>query len=119
MHPGKEMTGRVLNDVQRKQFLHDGFAKLEGAFSGETAAQAREILWREVGSDPGDHKTWTRPVVRLGDFAQKPFRQAVNSDLLHSAFDEIVGVGRWVPKPGETWWGNLGTDGTFTGFSCP
>jgi hypothetical protein len=72
--------------------------KLENAFARETVAEARKILWREVGFDPNDRKTWTRPVVRLGDFPQRPFRQTVNNELLHAAFDEIVGVGRWVPR---------------------
>ena len=98
MRSGKERAGRLLSDTQREQFVHDGFVKLEDAFPPETTVAAREILWRGVGFDPDDRKTWARPVVRLGDFAQKPFRQAVNNELLHAAFDEIVGVGRWVPR---------------------
>jgi hypothetical protein len=58
-------------------------------------------------------------VIRLGDFAQEPFRQAVNTAVLHTAFDELVGAGRWVPRaslggfpirfphrddPGDTGW---------------
>jgi hypothetical protein len=119
MHSCKETACRLLSDAQREQFVHDGFLKLEGAFSRETAADAREILWRETGFDPVDQKTWTCPVVRLGDFARKPFRQAVNNERLHTAFDEIVGMGRWVPRaslggfvvrfphrddPGDTGW---------------
>jgi hypothetical protein len=98
MHSSKEMACRVLNDMQREQFIRDGFVKLENTFSRETAAEAREILWRAIGSDPDDPQTWIRPVVRLSDFPQKPFRQAANSEVLHAAFDEIVGVGRWVPR---------------------
>src|SRR5215475_1120661 len=98
MHSGKEMGRHVLSDAQRKQFVHDGFVKMQGAFPPETAAEAREILWHAVGFNPDDRRTWTRPVVRLGDFSQKPFREAVSNELLHAAFDEIVGVGRWVPR---------------------
>lgn len=98
MHSGKEMACRVLSDAQKKQFVHDGFVKLEGAFPRETAAEAREILWRAVGCNPDDGRTWTRPVVRLGDFAQEPFRRAVSNEFLHAVFDLIVGVGRWVPR---------------------
>jgi Phytanoyl-CoA dioxygenase (PhyH) len=119
MRSGRERTYRVLNDAQREQFVHDGFVKLEDAFSRETAAQAREILWREVGCNPEDRKTWTRPVVRLGDLAQEPFRRAANTAVLCAAFDELVGVSRWVPRtslggfpirfphpedPGDTGW---------------
>ncbi|HEY1897240.1 MAG TPA: phytanoyl-CoA dioxygenase family protein [Terracidiphilus sp.] len=119
MDSSKELVHRVLSDAERNQFVRDGFVKLENAFSRETAAEARAILWREVGCEPDDPKTWTRPVVRLGDFAQEPFRRAVNMKVLHAAFDELVGVGRWVPRsslrgfpirfphpddPGDTGW---------------
>ena len=98
MHSSKEMPCCVLSDTQKQKFVHDGFLKVEDAFPRETASEAREILWRAVGFDPDDRNTWTRPVVRLGDFAQKPFRQAVNNEFLHTAFDEVVGIGRWVPR---------------------
>jgi len=119
MHLGKETVRRVLSDAQKEQFVHDGFVKLADAFPPETAAEACAILWSATGCDPDNRKTWTRPVVRLGDFAQEPFRQAANTVVLHAAFDELVGVARWVPRqslggfpirfphpddPGDTGW---------------
>ncbi len=119
MHAADRSGHSVLSDAQKERFVHEGFVKLEGVFSRETAAEAREILWRATGCDPEDKTTWERPVVRLGDFAQEPFRRAVNSSLLLAAFDELVGVGRWVPReslggfpirfphaddPGDTGW---------------
>lgn len=119
MHSGQEAARRVLSDAQREQFVHDGFVKLDNAFTSETADEARVILWRSAGCDPADRSTWNHPVVRLGDFAQEPFRKAVNSTFLHAAFDELVGAGRWVPReslggfpirfphpddPGDTGW---------------
>src|SRR3954470_9900488 len=98
MHSSNEIASRVSNGGRGEQFLRDGVVRLENAFSRETAAEAREILWREMGFDPNDRKTWTGPVVRLGDFTQPTFRQAANTEVLHAAFDEIVGVGRWVPR---------------------
>jgi Phytanoyl-CoA dioxygenase (PhyH) len=91
-------TRRVLSDAQRDQFVHDGFVKLENAFSSETAAEGRAILWSATGCDPADQNTWARPVIRLGDFTQEPFRRAANTPALHSAFNELVGVGRWIPR---------------------
>jgi hypothetical protein len=38
-------------------------------------------------------------VVRIGDCAEAPFRQAANTPALHQAFDQLVGVGRWFPRP--------------------
>lgn len=119
MHLAKQIAHRVLSDAQREQFVHQGFVKLENAFSSEIAAEARAILWTATGCDPDDRTTWTRPVIRLGDFPQEPFRHAVNTAMLHSAFDEVVGAGRWVPRqslggfpvrfphpddPGDTGW---------------
>jgi hypothetical protein len=119
MHSAQETVHRVLGDAQREQFVHDGFVKLENAFPSEIAAEARAILWSATGCDPDNRRTWIRPVIQLGDFAQKSFRQAVNTSRLHSAFDELVGVGRWIPRqslggfrirfphpddPGDTGW---------------
>lgn len=85
-------------------FIRDGFVRLNRAFSRECAEQARAILWRATGCDPGDPSTWTRPVIRLDQFGQAPFREAANAPVLHRAFDQLVGQGRWLP---------LGPLGTF------
>lgn len=84
-------------------FIRDGYLRIAQAFPPELAAAGREILWRDTGCDPRDRSTWTRPVVRLGNYAQPPFVQAANTPLLHSAFDMLVGPGRWLPC------GSLGT----------
>jgi hypothetical protein len=81
-----------------EQFIRYGFVRLANAFSPQIAAEARAILWRDTGCHPDDPGTWTRPVVRLGDYAQEPFRKAANTPVLQAAFDELVGVGRWLPR---------------------
>jgi len=87
-----------LSEVQLKQFVQDGFVKVEGAFPAEIAEAARAILWQDSGCDPDDPATWTRPVVWLGDHGEAPFRKAVNTEVLHAAFDQLVGAGRWAPR---------------------
>lgn len=84
-------------------FIDKGFVKLERAFPRQLADRCREILWRDTGCDPADPSTWTKPVIRLGDYAQPPFREAANTSRLHAAFDALVGPGRWTPR------GSLGT----------
>ena len=84
-------------------FVELGFVKIERAFPRELADEARAILWRDTGCDPDDPSTWTKPVVRLGDYAQRPFVEAANTPALHEAFDRLVGRGRWLPR------GSLGT----------
>ena len=58
-------------------------------------------------------------MIRLWDYPQEPFQTAANTPTLHSAFDALVGKGRWVPReslgtfpirfphpddPGDTGW---------------
>ena len=60
--------------AQSEQFLREGLVRIDHAFPPEIATEARAILWRDTGCDPEDRSTWTRPVIRLGDYAQEPFR---------------------------------------------
>ena len=88
----------MLDDSQIERFIEDGFIRLDHAFPRELADRGRELLWRDTGCDPLDRSTWTKPVVRLGDYGQDPFREAVNMPGLHAAFDQLVGAGRWLPR---------------------
>lgn len=85
-------------------FIRDGFVRIDNAFPQELAERGRDILWRETGCAPGDPTTWTRPVVRLGDHVEPPFREAANTPALHAAFDALVGEGRWLPRGGLGTW---------------
>ncbi|MGM9511163.1 phytanoyl-CoA dioxygenase family protein [Larkinella sp. GY13] len=109
----------LFNQNEIEQFLQNGFISIDQAFSSETARQARNILWKDLNLDPNNPATWTQPVVRLGMYSQEPFVQAANSPILHQAFDQLVGPGRWLPcrsmgtfpvrfpsdtDPGDTGW---------------
>jgi hypothetical protein len=89
----------MLDPKQVRRFIDDGFLRLEQAFPRALADECRNILWRDTGCDPRDPATWTKPVIRLGDYAQEPFRLAANTSRLRAAFDQLVGPGRWVPRP--------------------
>ncbi len=108
-----------LTEDQVEQFINEGYVQLDNAFSPELAAAGRAILWRDTGCDPNDSSTWTRAVIRLGNYDQEPFKQAVNTPILHAAFNQLVGEGRWLPRnslgtfpirfrsdeePGDTGW---------------
>lgn len=108
-----------LNTQQINQFINNGYIRLEKAFSPTLAAEARAILWKDTGCDPDNPASWTQPVIRLGMYTQPPFIDAANTPALHSAFDELVGPGRWMPcrsmgtfpvrfpstdDPGDTGW---------------
>ncbi|WP_336517686.1 hypothetical protein [Pollutibacter soli] len=81
-----------------ESFIHDGYVKIENAFSKDFAAEARRILWKATGCDPDDPSTWTKPVIRLGYFTEKPFQVAANSPKLIEAYDQLTGAGRWIPR---------------------
>jgi hypothetical protein len=115
----REGLARVLSDAQIQQFIDDGFVRMDEAFPRHLAEDGRAILWRDLPCDPADPATWTQPVVRLGMYADAPFREAANSPVLHAAFDQLVGHGRWRPRidlgtfpvrfpspedPGDTGW---------------
>ena len=88
---------RALSAADITSFIHDGFIRLDGAFSKQIADEARSILWRATGCAPDDPATWTRPVIRLGQFGETPFRKAANAPVLRQAYDQLAGAGRWLP----------------------
>lgn len=87
----------ALSQAEIERFVRDGLVKLEGAFSSATAAACRDILWRDLKLSPDTPEDWKEPVMRLGMYADPPFREAVNSPRLHAALDQLVGAGRWIP----------------------
>lgn len=86
-----------LSKHQIQSFITDGFVRIDNAFSADLAQQARNILWEDIPADLNDSSTWTQPVVWLGMYSQEPFIKAANSDLLHGAFDQLVGRDKWIP----------------------
>ena len=87
----------ALSDAQIASFIADGFVRIDNAFPTELADECRAILWKDTGVSPDNPATWTKPVIRLGMYAQPPFRAAANTDTLRAAYDQLVGKGRWLP----------------------
>ena len=92
------VSRQPLGDAQIQQFIRDGFVKIEAAFPRDLAGECRSILWRDTGCDEADPATWTKPVIRLGMYGQEPFARAANTPVLHKAFDQLAGPGRWRPR---------------------
>ena len=88
----------MLSDTQIQQFIRDGFVKVNRAFPRNLADTCRSILWQDTGCDQANPATWTKPVIRLGMYAQEPFAAAANTPVLHEAFDQLAGPGRWRPR---------------------
>jgi hypothetical protein len=109
----------ALSASQVRRFVEDGVLRIDQAFSRQVAEAARDVLWRNSGCDPDDPRTWTRSVIRLGEYAGSPFSDAIDTLPLREAFDGLVGKGRWLPRksigtfplrfpsaadPGDTGW---------------
>ena len=90
----------ALSRANIDSFVTDGFVRLDAAFSTELADTCRGLLWQATGLSPDAPHTWTQPVVRIGQMNQLPFVSAANTERLHSAYDQLVGAGRWVPPGG-------------------
>jgi hypothetical protein len=86
-----------LSEEQIHHFINNGFIKIENAFSEAVANECRNILWKETGCDPHNPKTWTQPVIRIGDMDLEVFINAANTPILHTAFDQLVG-NNWIPR---------------------
>ncbi len=98
----------MLTDAEIEGFVADGFVAVRGAVAPELVARGRAVLWDAVtaacGAVPDDPSTWSTPVVRLDGFGGEPFRSAAQAPVLHEAFDQLVGPGRWTPRGGLGTW---------------
>jgi hypothetical protein len=88
----------MAGDVER--FVREGVLLLKGAFPRELADECRQLLWVATGCDEQDRSTWTKPVIRIEGRGDAPFAAAINTERLHTAFDQLAGRGRWVPRNG-------------------
>jgi hypothetical protein len=94
------LCSRALSDAQVEQFIRDGFSRIDRAFPRELAERGCTIMWRDIPFDAHDPATWTKPVIRLGGYGGGCFNEAANAPVLHAAFDQLVGKGRWLPRDG-------------------
>lgn len=90
-------TRGVLSAAQLEQFIHQGFVRLDAAFDAAQAEAACAVLWPAAAIDPNDPTTWTRPAIRLGMFSHPACVATANTARMCSAFDQLVGEGRWAP----------------------
>ncbi|MDF0528470.1 phytanoyl-CoA dioxygenase family protein [Tsukamurella sp. 8F] len=91
----------MLTDEQVETFVRDGFIAVRRAFAPEIASAARNVLWDELeqmGVERDAPSTWDRPVIRLGEHGEAPFRAAATAPALAQAADRLVGPERWVPR---------------------
>ncbi len=92
----------VVDGREVEQFERDGYVAVRGAVAPDVVAACRDAIWEAlarqgVTRDPG---TWNRPVVRVPCPEGGPFEAAGTSPALWSAYDTLLGPGRWAPRRG-------------------
>ncbi|SOD60536.1 Phytanoyl-CoA dioxygenase (PhyH) [Streptomyces zhaozhouensis] len=90
----------TLTQDQVEGFVRDGFVRVPEAFPRSVAEAGQAELWRMAEVDPDDPAGWPGPLIRIEGSAAEPFRQAANTERLRRALDQLVGVGRWLPRLG-------------------
>lgn len=108
-----------LSETDIGNFIREGFIRMDSVVPSSLCREIRDILWKDMGLDEHNPASWTKPVVRLWEYSQEPFRKAANMPALLNAFDQLVGPGRWLPRgslgsfpvrfpsredPGDTGW---------------
>lgn len=86
-----------LTEVEITQFIHEGFVRIDNAFSEDIAAAVVDTLWNDLPCDRNNPATWTEPVIRLGMYSQQPFVDSVNTPKLIEAYNTLVGLNKWIP----------------------
>lgn len=69
-------------------------------FSGEIAGAGCAWLWEATGLSPDAPETWTEAKIWIHGSDAECFLAAGASPRLTSAFDDLVGAGRWRPYQG-------------------
>lgn len=72
-----------------EQFERDGYVAVRGAVDPDIAAACRDAIWEALAGQA------TRPVVRVACPEGGPFEAAGASPALWSAYDTLIGPGRW------------------------
>ena len=85
----------VLDEKQIEEFVNEGLIRINNALPTYLADEALSILCKDLPWDRNDPSSWTMPVVRLGMYTDEPFIKAANTPILHKAFDQLVGPGKW------------------------
>jgi len=93
----KQIMSEILSKKEIDQFIRNGFVRIDNAFSQEVADAALDILWKDLPCDRLNPYTWKEPVIRLGMYTQQPFIDSLNTEKLHSAFNQLIGEYKWIP----------------------
>jgi hypothetical protein len=69
--------------------------RLRHVVADEIVAAGRAVIWADLGAGPDRAGAWPGPVARVVPSDPRPFKAAFDNPRLWTAFDELVGAGRW------------------------
>ncbi len=98
----------IISPEQRETFITMGFVHVEQAYPHDVALSAQQDVWKrvkEMGADPDDRTTWTKPMIHLTETYDTPAFRKCKTERLKQAVDELVGVGRWTTRETQDGWG--------------
>lgn len=100
----------VLTQEDHRCFRETGFLRLERAFGADLAEQQRTSIWKELGRQYGvresDRDTWQQPPKQLRRTRDDPRFQAMGTERLRGALDELLGPDGW-ERSGKRNWGSV------------
>ncbi|MEP7453308.1 phytanoyl-CoA dioxygenase family protein [Phyllobacterium sp. SB3] len=96
--PNNKYIGLTARQV--RNFISDGFVKVDHAFETDVAKTCRDELWADTGLSPDRPEDWTHPVIRVTSKSSPPFVKAANTPRLCEAYNQLAGVDRWLAPKG-------------------
>ncbi|WP_051027057.1 phytanoyl-CoA dioxygenase family protein [Nocardia higoensis] len=91
---------QVLDSAAVERFITDGFVKIPAAFDREIGQRCAVELWDRIGPRAEDPASWTESLIWVPGMSSPAFTEVANTDVLVSAYDALVGPGRWRPRLG-------------------
>lgn len=94
----------VLSPDEIEQFITDGYVVVRNAFPRDLAELILPDLWSAIGYDAHKPETWDKPFIHLRQFLwHMPF-EAVYTERLRGAVNQLLGRGRWLVPMRSGWW---------------
>ncbi|MCX5660734.1 MAG: phytanoyl-CoA dioxygenase family protein [Planctomycetota bacterium] len=94
----------VLSPAEIEQFVDDGYVVVRKAFPRDLAELILPDVWAAMGYDAHKPETWDKAFIHLRQFLwHMPF-EAVYTEKLRGAVDQLLGRGRWLVPMRSGWW---------------
>ncbi|MEE3849888.1 phytanoyl-CoA dioxygenase family protein [Gordonia sp. LSe1-13] len=90
----------ALDDAAVNRFITDGFVKVDGAFDRADGERCAAQLWDQIEPSADDPSSWTESLIWVNGMSSPPFTEVANTEVSTSAYDALVGPGRWRPRLG-------------------